>query len=65
MKSTEDIILELKGKVIKLNEENNKLKKDKKDLEIKYINLRSRYISQNNELLHLKMIGGENGEESN
>lgn len=65
MKSTEDIILELKGKVIKLNEENNKLKKDKKDLEIKYINLRSRYISQNNELLRLKTIGGENGEESN
>lgn len=65
MKSKEDIILELKGKVIKLNEENNKLKKDKKELEIKYINLRSRYISQNNELLQLKTIGGENGEKSN
>ena len=62
MKSKEDIILELKGKVIKLTEENNKLKKDKKELEIKYINLRSRYISQNNELLRLKAIGGENGE---
>ena len=48
-------ILEYIGTIKHLQQQLSNLKKEYKELETKYINLRARYSSQNDELLKLKI----------
>lgn len=57
----QDKILELKGENIILNEKYNKKKKEYDELLKKYVNLRSRYMKQNDELTQLTMIMSKEG----
>ena len=57
----QDKILELKGENIILKEKYNKKKKEYDDLLKKYVNLRSRYMKQNDELTQLTMIMSKEG----
>lgn len=57
----QDKILELKGENIILNEKYNKKKREYDELLKKYVNLRSRYMKQNDELTQLTMIMSKEG----
>ena len=57
----QDKILELKGENIILKEKYNKKKKEYDELLKKYVNLRSRYMKQNDELTQLTMIMSKEG----
>jgi predicted nuclease with TOPRIM domain len=57
----QDKILELKGENIILNEKYNKKKKEYDELLKKYVNLRSRYMKQNDELTQLTVLMSKEG----
>lgn len=57
----QDKILELRGEIITLKEKLNQKKKEYDELLKKYVNLRSRYMKQNDELTQLTAIMSEEG----
>lgn len=57
----DDKVLEYIGTIKALEEELKELKKEKKELDEKYINLRARYTLQNDELIRLKVFLNREG----
>lgn len=64
-KEQEEIILKLQGTLKELRVKYQEKKRDYDDLLKKYINLRARYITQNDELCSLKVLLSKEGYNEN